>query len=176
LKVLRRLLNLVAVVSLLLCISSVVLRVRSYRHEDALFVYYDPLFGERDGQFRRVPLGQLAAAIVCYRVRPRGVADQVRPHRGDVFPTEQPPDQPPPGPYFIKATTADGKLVSYMVQYDDTAHTMPDMLDQGEKALATLVAAVKAYVPIHDDAYKPFGVTFDDDKILLTTPAQGQGD
>ncbi len=48
-KVLRRLLNLVAVLSLLLCISSLLLWVRSYRHEDALFVYYDPLFGERDG-------------------------------------------------------------------------------------------------------------------------------
>jgi hypothetical protein len=49
LKILRRLLNLVAVLSLLLCVSSVALWVRSYRHEDALFIYYDPLFGERDG-------------------------------------------------------------------------------------------------------------------------------
>jgi hypothetical protein len=81
-------------------------------------------------------------------------------------------DQPPPGPYFMKKTTGDGKLVAYMVQYDDTARTMPALLDHGEKALAALVKATRAYVQIHDDAYGPFGVTFDGDDKAVFRPAQ----
>jgi hypothetical protein len=45
----RRLFSLLAAISLVLCLATAALWVRSYRAEDAVFVYYDPLFGERNG-------------------------------------------------------------------------------------------------------------------------------
>ena len=46
---LRRLFSLLAASSLVLCLATATLWVRSYRTEDAVSVYYDPLFGEGNG-------------------------------------------------------------------------------------------------------------------------------
>ena len=57
----------------------------------------------------------------------------------------------------MKATAADG-MVQYMVQHDDTGRTMPSLLDQGEKALAQLVATTSEHMGTLNTAYKTCGL------------------
>jgi hypothetical protein len=56
---LRRLFSPLAASSLVLCLATAALWVRSYRAEDAVSVYYDPLFGEGNGLLTASDAGRI---------------------------------------------------------------------------------------------------------------------